>query len=231
MVLEVTDTSSGATFEVPLVPAAQAQLLQPLDPEGRVEITESQLLFELPAASFAPFDKSRDGYVSLRLKASTSDGREAVRGGDYRYLPKLVRYTRDNRYFVGEEQQGGNSWVTPDIKVLVEQFQDVQFGDFSNMNGGYFPPHVSHQRGVDVDGWFPGYNSLDEATAEFLLDLLNQPGIIERVELVLITYSQTDGDAFWTAIRNVTLVDGRPAAAVFWPESEHDTHFHLRFRE
>jgi hypothetical protein len=148
-----------------------------------------------------------------------------------RSLGKLVLYTADNRYFVGEEAQGGNSWVTPDAKTFAEQLPDVQYGDFSNLNGGYFPPHVSHQRGVDFDAWFEGYNNLDAGTAQGLLERLNHPGVIERVELVFVTYIRDASDPFWEAIRDMRLVDGRLASAVFYPEAEHDTHFHVRLWE
>lgn len=231
IVLEVSDHATDAAFEVPLTASAREQLLQPLGDDGSVEIVESQLLFEIPSTAFAPFDKSADGYVSLRLKARTSDGREAVRGADYRYIKKLVRYTADNRYFVGEEQQGGNGWVTPNVKALAEQLPDVQFGDFSNMNGGPFPPHFSHQLGVDIDVWFFGYNNLDAEAARFMLDLLNQPGVIERVDLLFAAYTQTDGDPFWEEIRDAILLDGRPAGEVFVPDAGHTGHFHLRLRE
>jgi hypothetical protein len=228
VVLEVVDYATQASFEVGLVSEAREQLVGPLGETGRVEIVESRLLFELPSAAFAPFDKSADGHVQLRLKVRASDGREAVRGSDYRYVKKLVRYTADNRYFVGEEEQGGNSWVTPDAKAFLEALEGVQLGDISNMNGGPFPPHVSHQKGVDADVWFEGYNNLDGPAAAFLLGLLNRPGVIERVELAFVAYEQVDGDPFWEEIRDVILLDGRAAGEVFRPEPEHTGHFHLR---
>ncbi len=230
--LEIIDAANGASATVELAQPASTQLLLPLGEAGQVAISTSQLLFEIPSTAFAEFDKSQDGNVEMRVRVRATDGREAVyESADLLQVHKLVRYTAENRYFVGEEEQGGNSWVTPNVKALVEQFQDVEFGDFSNMNGGPFPPHVSHQRGVDVDTWFYGYNNLDGATAQGLLDLLNQPGVIERVELVYVAYTQTDGDLFWEAIRDVVLVDGRQAGEVFLPEPEHTTHFHLRFWE
>ncbi|MEZ4570252.1 MAG: hypothetical protein R2849_07975 [Thermomicrobiales bacterium] len=230
--LEITDEANGAVIEVDMTGDAGEQLLLPLGESGRVEIAESQLLFEIPSTAFADFDRTSDGYVDLQVSVTTTDGRRAVSGGSGQTrVQKLVRYTADNRYFVGEEEQGGNSWVTPSVKALTEQLADVQFGDFSNMNGGYFPPHVSHQRGVDVDAWFFGYNALDGDAARFMLDLLNQPGIIERVELVYVAYTQADGDPFWDAIRDVVLIDGRSAGEVFVPDAEHDAHCHVRFWE
>lgn len=228
VVLEVIEVSTGVTFEIGLAPAAQAALSTSLAETGRVEIAASQLLFEIPSTAFAPFDKSENGLLQLRVKVRATDGREAVYENDNKLYPKLVRYTADNRYFVGEEQQGGNGWVTPDAKALLEGLRGVQFGDISNMNGGPFPPHVSHQRGLDADIWFEGYNAIDGAAAGFMLNLLNQSGIIERVELVFVAYQQVDGDPFWAEIRGVTLLDGRPASTVFVPEPEHTGHFHLR---
>ena len=160
-----------------------------------------------------------------------TDGREAVyQTPEMREIGKLVLYTAENRYFIGEEEQGGNSWVTPDAKAFIEQIPDITLGDFSNLNGGPFPPHVSHQEGKDADAWFYGYNERDAATAQGLLDRINHPGVIERIELVFVTYTREAGDPFWEAIQDVTLVDGRPAADVFQPETGHDTHFHLRLR-
>ncbi len=230
--LEITDPATGALVHASLTAAAGEQLLLPLGAAGRVEIAASQLLFEIPSTAFAGFDKSQDGVVELRVRVTAADGREALyASSELNDIGKLVRYTADNRYFVGEEEQGGNSWVTPNVKTLAEQLPDVQYGDFSNMNGGFFPPHVSHQRGVDIDVWFFGYNDLDGAAAQFMLDLLNRPGIIERVELAFVAYAQTDGDPYWEVIRDVVLTDGRPAGDVFLPEPDHDTHFHLRLWE
>lgn len=232
VVLEITDPATGAVSETGLAAGAAAQLLASLDKTGRAEIVESQLLFEIPSTAFSTFDRSQDGYVELRVRVTATDGRQAVyEHPDLSRIGKLVLYTADNRYFVGEEAQGGNSWVMPSVKALAEQLPDVQYGDFSNMNGGYFPPHISHQRGVDIDVWFVGYNALDGAAAQFMLDLLNQPGIIERVELAFVAYTQTESDPFWETIRNVALVDGRMAGEVLLPEADHDTHFHLRLWE
>lgn len=226
--LEIAEPGEEALIRVDLAPEAQASLLfQPPDEHGLMTIETDQLLFRIPSAEFLALDQSRHSQLALMVRVQTSDGHEASKTYE-RWVNRLVRYKAENRYFVGEELQGGNDWVTPRVRDLLFELEGVLIGDISNMNGGPFPPHISHQEGRDIDLWFPGYNALDGATATSLLNLLDQPGRISRVEVVFVAYQQIDEDLFWQAIRDVTLTDGRRAADIFLPEPDHTTHFHLR---
>ena len=101
-------------------------------------------------------------------------------------------------------------------------------GDVSNMNGGKFSPHSSHQTGQDIDGWYTGYNNHDAAAAATMLYFLNDPAYGSQIFRVLVDFEKTATDPFWNAIKDVTLADGRPAATVIFPDADHDTHFHWR---
>ena len=76
-------------------------------------------------------------------------------------VPRLVRYKGNNRYGARDGGLGGDDWVLPSVRGYVEGFSGVDWGDFSNMNRGFFSPHAGHNWGADVDGWFAGYNARD----------------------------------------------------------------------
>ena len=217
----------------PLMDDAKAILLGPLDAEGGRAITESRLLFSFPSIALAAVDKSSNGTLTLRVRATADDGRVAT----YTYrdgaIWKLIRYRGENRYLTGDmfPEMGGNEWVQPAVNTIIAGWQGVQIGDFSNLNGGPFPPHITHQRGLDIDVYVPGYELLDAHAAETLLSLIDNQSVLTHLDIILVTYSQTDGDPFWEAIRDVPLSDGRPASQVFYPEPEHTGHFHVRFEQ
>jgi hypothetical protein len=98
------------------------------------------------------------------------------------------------------------------------------------MNGGTFPPHTSHQTGVDIDGFFDGYDARDKKAAEKMLALLNLYG--KKIARVFVTFNNKDvpdnKDPFWVAIKDVTLLDGRRARDVITREPDHTGHFHWR---
>ncbi len=141
-------------------------------------------------------------------------------------MQKLVRYTGANRYGGRDEGVGGDDWVKPSVRTVIEHFAGLTWGDFSNMNGGPFPPHQTHNDGNDADGWFNGYNARDAATAQTIIGHLNDATYGSRILTVYVTYQQANGNAFWEAIRNVTLNDGRQARDVIRPLGGHTTHFH-----
>jgi hypothetical protein len=215
----------------PLAEGARGTLLGPLEPTGVREIAASQLLFQLPSSDFAELDKTSNGRLTLRVRAVLDDGREFTRDFKPDGIWKLIRYSGENRYLTGDlfADRGGNEWVQPGVNTILTQWPDMQFGDFSDMNGGPFPPHVSHQRGLDADVYFAGYENLDSFAAETLLALIDGQPWLTRLDLLFVAYTPTDGDPFWDVIKNVTLSDGRPAAQVFYPEAEHTGHFHVRF--
>lgn len=212
-----------------LTELTRALLLLPFPDAGTLSVASSQPLFVFSPEQLAGLDTSRseNSALALRVRARASDGRETV--ADAGQVQQLVRYTRDNRYFIGEELQGGNDWVLPSVRAMLERFEGVQFGDISNLHGGSFPPHVSHQQGRDADVWFPGYNELDAAAATTLLAIIDNPAYVGRIELIFVAYERVDGDPFWSVLEGYVLSDGRPAGAVIQPEPEHTGHFHVRF--
>jgi hypothetical protein len=52
--------------------------------------------------------------------------------------------------------------VLPHVKAALDHFSSAYssllWGDISNINGGHFPPHLSHGDGRDFDGVFSGYD-------------------------------------------------------------------------
>ncbi|HEX5164589.1 MAG TPA: penicillin-insensitive murein endopeptidase [Thermomicrobiales bacterium] len=225
VLLDVIESNAVVTT-AGLTPTARDILIQPFGDDGLIAITESTLLFEIPSVELSRIDQTSDGLVSLRVRAQSSSGADAV--SSEWPVQKLVRYTKANRYFVGEEAQGGNDWVRPSVRAYVEQLDSVLAGDFSNMNGGPFPPHFSHQTGKDIDLWFEGYNSLDTAAAQRLLAIVNQPAHVARIQNIFVAYERVAGNPFWEVLNGVVLADGRPAASVIVPDPGHYDHFHLR---
>lgn len=203
---------------------AKTQLLEPFGEDEKVEITTSQLLFELPSAQAANINGATNGTLSLRVKAKSSSGEEATK--DFGAVEILVRYTNSNRYGLRDGNQGGDDWIKPSVKTIIEHFSNITVGDMSNMNGGKFSPHSTHQDGRHVDGWFNGYNARDAATAATIISHLNDATYGSKILTVYVTYQQTNTNAFWNAIKNVTLNDGRMAKDVIKPINGHTTHFH-----
>jgi hypothetical protein len=104
------------------------------------------------------------------------------------------------------------------------------------MNGGFYPPHGSHQKGVDIDGEYDGYGARDGAAAVKMLDYLRLYG--RKIDAVWVAYQKTTCNpavdatkqGFWCAIKDVVLPlpDGRPAWTVIKPDAGHKLHFHWR---
>lgn len=191
--------------------------------DEEIKIDSSRLLFNLPAIN--EIDTSSNGTVLLRIKATSADGEEITR--DIGAVNILARFAGNNRYGGRDSDQGGDDWVKPDVKTVVESFNANTYGDFSNMHGGTFPPHGSHTTGNDVDGWFAGYNNRDANTAKIIIDQLNSADG-SNVSLVFVTYQTIPTNPFWNTINNVTLNDGRFAPDVIRPLGGHTRHFHWR---
>lgn len=129
---------------------------------------------------------------------------------------------------------GGDSWALPSVVTFAGGVQGVTWNDFSNMHGGFYPPHGSHRGGVDIDGDYPGYRHRDGAAAVKMLDYLREYG--RKIERVFVKYNVTTCDplkdptsqGFWCAIKNVVLPDGRTARSVIRPDARHVNHFHWR---
>ena len=93
--------------------------------------------------------------------------------------------------------------------------------DFSNMNGGKFGEHSSHQGGLSADGRFPNYAVRDASTAARIIEDLNST-FGPRISKVLVTFTP----AFKAAIQGVTLNDGRKASEYIRNYPGHRDHFH-----
>ncbi|RIH88099.1 hypothetical protein [Calidithermus roseus] len=223
--LELEVLEGGAVVaRANLAAGAQGTLLTTFGDDEKVEITNSQLLFELPSAQAAAVNQQNNGNLTLRARAKSQNGEEATKESGA--VQKLVRYTGNNRYGGRDEGVGGDDWVKPSVRTVIEHFAGLTWGDFSNMNGGQFAPHQTHNDGNDADGWFNGYNARDAATAQTILGHLNDATYGSRILTVYVTYQQANGNAFWEAIRDVTLNDGRQARDVIRPLGGHTTHFH-----
>jgi hypothetical protein len=208
-----------------LAPAAQSVLLTSFGATGQVQITSSTLLFQLSSAQAANLVGTADSSLALLVRARSASGKEATYNAGLARL--LVRFTGLNRYGNGrDEAVGGDDWVQPGMRAIADHFVSNTYGDFSNMNGGRFAPHAEHRTGDDVDGWFPNYNQRNAATAATIIGHLNDPTFGPRIGRVLVTFDPVDANAFWSAIKNVTLNDGRLARNVIHPAGGHTTHFH-----
>lgn len=223
--LEVVQ-GGGVVATGQLASGAQGALIKSFGDAGKVELGTSQLLFEIDPAGI---DDSTNGTVELRVKAQSTKGETATK--TIGSVQILARYTGNNRYGGRDAAQGGDDWVKPSVKTVTEAFGAINWGDFSNMNGGRFAPHASHNTGNDVDGHFAGYNARDAATANTMIGFLNDPTYGSQITLVFVTYARTPTDPFWNAIMNVTLADGRAARDVIQPVGGHGTHFHWRIAD
>ena len=135
------------------------------------EITYSGLLFELPSALLEKIDGTGDATLFLLVRARSASGKETI--FPVGKVTLLVRYTGTNRYGGRDAAVGGDDWAQPGMVSIASHFSSNTYGDFSNMNGGRFSPHAEHRTGEDVDGWFPGYNARNAATAATIIGHLN----------------------------------------------------------
>ena len=203
-----------------LAQAREATLYVQFGDDEEIKLSSSLLLFEIPAAQLAAANQSVNGQLTLRVKARSSSGETAEK--DFDPVEKLVRFTGTNRYGNGrDEAVGGDDWAKPTVRVLIAG-AGLTWGDFSNMNGGPFPPHTSHQTGNSADGWFAGYNIRNAATAATVIGHLNTHGT--RIQTVYVTFAPNS--VFANAIAGVTLNDGRRATDVSRNFRDHETHFH-----
>jgi len=204
---------------------AQGTLLQPFGDDNQISIDSSQLLFNLDPAGI---NSTVNGTLSLRVKAQTESGDEVTEEAG---TVNILRQIEDVlRYGQRDETEGGDDWVIPSVANLIEGYDGLTWGDFSNMNAGRFAPHASHRNGNDGDGWFNGYNARDAATASTIIDHLNEENG-DRITFVFVTFVAEEGNAFYDAISDITLNDGRLATDVIRPVRGHSTHYHWRVAE
>jgi hypothetical protein len=215
---------------------AQAQLFVPFGDDRKIEISVSQLLFELSASQFSTLDQTKNGDLVIRITAKSKNGKATSR--EIGKLTKLVRYTKTNRFGSRNETRGGDDWVKPSVKTLLDSYTNISIGDISNMNGGSFrKEHRGHRSGNDVSLTFTGYsnnNKVSPAAATTILAQLNNPTYGKRIRAVYVTYCRPDAplvcasdssQEFWDAIKNVTLVDGRKASDVIIPMLSHFSNY------
>jgi hypothetical protein len=212
---------ASAAFVGPAVPnQAQPAALAAEPPEYEFE----GLLFELSSQQAANIDVSEDGTVLLVARARSSNGNQSI--FPVGKVSLLSRFTGNNRIGPRNEAVGGDDWAQPGTIAIATLFGNHYYGDFSNMNAGDFPPHSGHKTGDAVDAWFPGYNLRNAATAATIIEQLNNPIYGTQIARVLVTFEKTPANAFWNAIQNVILTDGRRAADVIHPAPGYETRFH-----
>jgi hypothetical protein len=212
-----------------LAQSARGILLKPFGPGGKVQITSVSLVFELTTAQAANVDGTNDGTLSLRFRATSKNGQEVTE--DAGSVQLLVRYRKNNRYPPRDEAQGGDDWARPSLRDLAGHYSGLSWGDFSNMNGGYFSPHGSHTNGIDVDGYFAGYEKRDAAVAAKIIEQLNDPTYGPQITMVFVAFEKKGSNTdFWDAIKDKILTGNRKARDYIRPEKHHTGHFHWRIK-
>lgn len=232
------DIFNGATrvATAALVPELAPTLLRTVGADGIVSLTANQWMFAIDSAQFSALTLGTGVSLTPKVRVTFANGQTATRELG-RTLPAFGRFlgaasartgTRDVGNCTGLRARfpcGGDDWADPRTLAFIGSVGgDTRWNDFSNMNGGEFPPHHSHETGFDIDGTFPNYNPASEATALTMLGFLNQHG--RKIANVFVTYAI--GDDFYEAIKNVTLTDGRSALSVITIEADHVDHFHWR---
>ena len=215
-----------------LAPSLVQQVYRGFGPNG-VSVATATLAFEIPSSELSNIDASKDGPLSFKIVATASDGSVAAKNLDS--VPLLDKWNGSSRYSGKDggrdEHVGGDDWTTAKLRDVVKAAGDgVRWNDFSNMNGGSFPPHTSHNKGRGVDGWYDGYNARDAKTAARMIELLNKEGVGSKLKLVYVTHEAKPGNPFYDAYKDVTLADGRKATKVIQHWDYHTGHFHWHVR-
>jgi murein endopeptidase len=126
------------------------------------------------------------------------------------------------------------------------------YNDFSNMNAGFFPPHVSHNLGIDVDVEFGTIHNnrnfaVSRTAAKKLIELLNS-SVGEHIDYIYVMFPTTQDNDFWNEIRNAVLDDDsrvvpenlantvnpqdpgvHAQGRIRWSPG-HEGHFHIRWK-
>jgi hypothetical protein len=263
------DGGGGDTAEARLA-AGEAHNLVGSFGDGPREVKDPVLMFVLPAAEAAKLDDGQieDRRLRLAVEAVSELGDEAEKSAGT--VEQLVRYDLDNRYGPSGTPStsrtdrdlvyGGDDWVTPatrnDLTWITEHAKiDFFWGDMSNMNGGRFAPHLSHNDGRNVDGYFNRYDDpencrdvvvgkkkkkkktvkeCDQVVTVYgigvLTQLLNTP-VGKDIQSIFVTYpSPCETVCATVRVYSKPLADGRLLRDVIrrWPG--HETHFHIRFK-
>lgn len=193
----------------------------------------------IPSSQLAAIEQTLNGTVSARLRVTTSAGRQALKW-HWSALQKRRWYAPANRYSdsndgptYAEQRElgnclnsttseaipcGGDSWALPTSvarSMGLAHPDGLLYGNFSNMNTGRFPPHTSHDVGIDVDVVFgqtvdTSFFAPTADNAHRVIALLNSP-LGTHINFIYVQYSTTPGQngyAFWNVIRDATLNDG-----------------------
>ena len=222
----VVSTVGARLATAQLSPEAKTQLIgQTFGSDREITFSAADIMFKLNSAASGGIPTSSNGTVTLRAQATSGAGDIATL--DYGSVQVLTRYEGTNRYGQRDIDHGGDDWAQPFVIKLLEHFAgEITVGDIAQMNGGVFQPHQTHGDGWNLDAHYDGYNARDAASAAEMIHLLNDDLYGSHIQKVFVTYSATPGNAFYDAIDDVTLDDGRSALSVIRPVSGHDTHFH-----
>ena len=206
-----------------LVSTLASSIYRPFTFAG-VQLNDKQLVFEIPSSELARIATISNGFLFLKLVATSNAGDTAEKS--LGSVALLDQWRGTKRYTQRDLDEGGDDWLTPAAREVFKLI-DTTWGDFSNMNGGFFIKHKSHKDGIDADGRFEGYNARNAATAAKIIELLNSSGAGNKIKVVYVTHARVKGDPFYDAIKDVKLNDGRPAVRVIKHADDHDTHFHM----
>lgn len=201
---------------------------------GKFDSSHSKVLFghifQLSTLQAGLIDTKLNSNLIVRVIAESKNGLKAVYTFD-RPMELLTRSDLSAASRYGSERDlfyGGDDWGTPScvqtINDLINTFSGIGFkvNDYSNMNGGQFSPHSTHQEGVDVDFVFNGSNRVDALAAQRLLQVISRG--FSNISLVGVTYNKVDGDPFYDTLKR----DGSPAARKIAKWENHRDHFHIR---
>jgi hypothetical protein len=235
-----------------LVSAAATALLGPLGSAGQRSLTTNQLMFEIDSAQFD--NRASDRIYNLRARIRTANGRNEIRwladsslGGASRRNVTRFAYTplagrrygssRDNSQCDAQVPQpcGGDGWALPSTHAFTEEaaVSTFRWNDFSNMNGGYFPDHASHQFGNDIDVRFSdeSYMKRDQAAADRLFALLNSPSGA-KIEMIFVTMTPfLRGYLAGKSVPDPVSGGTRAVDKVIVNQPNHVDHFHIRLRQ
>lgn len=191
-------------------------------------------LFEIDSSAFT---FQLQSLLSLRVVGQTRLGHSVTvpmgwvdRWAKFPHETGLHRYgNRDMAHCLGTSQPcNGDAWSYPDVISFLDvatSAGEFQIDDISNMNGGWFPTHASHQFGLDIDAYFSGYQDRTKAIAIKLVGILRKHET--KIGSILVTMT--------TAMRRhfesePPLSDGSAVSSKFINASGHSGHFHVRLK-
>ncbi len=219
--------------------------------------------YDMDVKSLARLNRIRD---PRRLRAGKTI-KVVVEGPE---IPSVSRGTPQHGKLINGEQlppgpgfyirNRHKAWGTNNtITRLLEAFRKmwkrfpgsvVAIGDISRKHGGYFPPHVSHQNGRDVDIAFyvkkkkvlkrfvkVTPKTIDARRTWALIEALLEGGGVKYVfidyPLQKVLYEQARASG-WSKKRLRKVFQyprGRRAGAIIMHEKGHDDHMHVRFED